>query len=136
MIKFNLPRIPSERKKNFSNKIKYMTTIKRVVSQLQRRDIADRQPKNRYNYSVRNAKRRGLCWKISFRQYKKLIAKPCTYCGEIKYESCIGLDRIDNAKGYIRSNVVPSCAVCNYMRNDLPVWFFLSVVRKIQRVLG
>lgn len=42
--------------------------------------------------------------------------KPCTYCGD-KIDT-IGLDRIDNDKGYAVDNVVSCCFDCNGTRSD------------------
>lgn len=30
-----------------------------------------------------------------------------------------GIDRVDNSLGYILSNVVSCCKICNYMKKDL-----------------
>lgn len=47
-----------------------------------------------------------------------LIGCGCLYCGETKLR--ITLDRIDNSKGHLRSNVVPACIRCNYARGSMP----------------
>ena len=39
------------------------------------------------------------------------------YCGGVK---SMGLDRVDNARGYTTDNVVPACTVCNLMKKDMP----------------
>lgn len=48
-------------------------------------------------------------------EFKELISKPCTYCGD---SGKIGLDRIDNSTGHIKSNVVPCCYECNTAKSD------------------
>jgi 5-methylcytosine-specific restriction endonuclease McrA len=47
-----------------------------------------------------------------------LIGCGCLYCGETELR--ITLDRIDNSKGHLRSNVVPACIRCNYARGSMP----------------
>ena len=37
-----------------------------------------------------------------------------------------GIDRIDNALGYIESNVVACCPICNLAKRNLPVDTFVS----------
>jgi hypothetical protein len=44
---------------------------------------------------------------------ENITSKSCIYCGEIKD---IGCDRIDNTKGHIKNNVIPSCKICNIIR--------------------
>jgi hypothetical protein len=46
------------------------------------------------------------------------IAKPCTYCELTGLR--MTLDRIDNLKGHLQSNVQPSCMRCNYIRRNIP----------------
>lgn len=43
----------------------------------------------------------------------------CHYCGAMLPDDIAGLDRIDNAKGYTRANVLPCCPLCNYARGHL-----------------
>ena len=38
----------------------------------------------------------------------------CYYCGDTQLK--VIFDRVDNNRGYIKSNVVPSCKVCNFMK--------------------
>jgi hypothetical protein len=44
------------------------------------------------------------------------ITLPCTYCEDASGK--IGLDRVDNTKGHIKSNIVPCCPTCNSARMD------------------
>jgi hypothetical protein len=44
-------------------------------------------------------------------------AKGCFYCkSDISNVGGVGLDRIDNDKGYIKTNVLPCCGSCNLIR--------------------
>lgn len=67
------------------------------------------------------AKSRGLEWLITIEEYHILILQPCHYCNNElgdPVEKGIGLDRIDNSKGYTIDNVLSCCAVCNVIRSD------------------
>lgn len=75
-------------------------------------------PKYRLMEGKSKAKRRGLSWNLSLEQYAQLVNQPCTYCNEKKIERGVGLDRIDNSKGYEIENVLPCCSNCNYTRGD------------------
>jgi hypothetical protein len=43
----------------------------------------------------------------------------CVYCNGKLSRFCIGLDRIDNTRGYHKDNVVVCCAYCNFARGHL-----------------
>jgi hypothetical protein len=74
-------------------------------------------------------KRRDFC--LSWDQVKALITEPCHYCGAsppphnldcwrgVRFH---GIDRVDNARGYVPGNVVTACKECNYgiPREPLP----------------
>lgn len=103
------------------------------IAQDQRRDVADRTPQMRFNRAKRNAKRRGLEFSIPFSFFQRHLQKPCFYCGELKIEQSGWMDRIDNAVGYIKKNILPACALCNYLRNDLPIDFFMNLIKRISK---
>jgi hypothetical protein len=46
-----------------------------------------------------------------------VIARPCFYCGTTDADR--GLDRLDNKKGHLRTNVVSCCRLCNVARMDM-----------------
>ena len=46
---------------------------------------------------------------------ENILTKPCVYCGDTHR---VGCDRIDNAKGHTKDNVVPCCIECNTARNN------------------
>ena len=65
-----------------------------------------------------------------------LIASGCAYCGDTHLQ--MTLDRIDNALGHLRTNVVPSCIRCNLLRSDMPyeAWYFLLPAVRAARERG
>ena len=83
--------------------------------------------RNKYKSTKDNARRRNLYFDISLNQFEALISRPCVYCGE----PSTGLDRIDNNKGYVLSNVVPACSWCNWMKKDKNVFDFYHKITKI-----
>jgi hypothetical protein len=54
--------------------------------------------------------------------------KPCHYCGT---GECTGLDRIDSSLGYLPTNIVSCCKICNSMKNTLSVDHFINHINKI-----
>lgn len=77
-------------------------------------------PKYRFSRAKYYAKERELNFTLTRSAYEALIQVPCTYCSGFfpPTTSNIGLDRIDNAKGYEPSNVLPCCGTCNQTRNQ------------------
>jgi len=74
--------------------------------------------KTRYARSRANARKRKKAWEITIEEYEKLIDL-CFYCQkDVKLEIGTGLDRIDNAKGYLIDNVLSCCGDCNKMRGN------------------
>lgn len=76
-------------------------------------------PNNRFTRSRHTAeKRRGLDWGIEKSKYYELIKNTCHYCHSGLDTCGIGLDRLDNDRGYTLDNVVPCCGDCNKIRGD------------------
>ena len=79
------------------------------------------------------AKQKGLVFELDKTAVEKLILSPCFYCGTPPYRvwtifrvsgknsslACNGIDRVDNSKGYLKSNSVPCCPRCNYAKRDM-----------------
>lgn len=74
--------------------------------------------KYRYIKAKCTARRKNMEWNISKPDYANFMRKPCEYCNKTLHLYGIGLDRLDNNKGYVISNVVPCCAACNRIRCD------------------
>lgn len=72
-----------------------------------------------------SARHRGLECTLTLDDIAELRAdKPCSYCGDEITSSrprqpAIGLDRIDNDRGYHRDNVIACCSNCNVARGRL-----------------
>ena len=78
----------------------------------------------------KGAERRNIIFELSKEQFLKLTKENCFYCG--KEPSNIfknnrnngdyvynGIDRLDNTKGYIESNIVPCCFQCNRAKHNM-----------------
>lgn len=120
--------------KNNKYKVKeYRERNKNKISNLRRN------PENRFRVSKNLAKYRNLSFTLTFEEYKSLISKPCYYCeGEFgKVETSLGLDRIDNGRGYELDNVLSCCTDCNRTRGDrftvAENWVAIQAVRKFRK---
>lgn len=93
----------------------------------------------------KNAESNDKKMNLTKKEVEKLIFSNCYYCGspptgefhktykngETSKILRNGIDRIDSNKGYIKSNVVPCCSTCNYMKNNLSQQVFLDHIEKI-----
>lgn len=77
----------------------------------------------------RAAKKRNIGWLLSDDEFKQYWQQPCYYCG-IDIET-IGIDRIENDKGYFVENCVPCCTICNSMKMSLSQYEFTNKIKKI-----
>jgi len=77
--------------------------------------------KRRYKQLTQKARRFKKRLSISIDLYTQLVSiNQCYYCnGPLEPTTGHSLDRIDNAKGYLRENVVPCCGSCNLLRGSL-----------------
>jgi hypothetical protein len=65
----------------------------------------------------RNASMRKRLFTLAQEEFEKLVIQPCYYCGFYSMHKFVGIDRIDNNKGYILENCVPACKMCNMIKN-------------------
>lgn len=84
---------------------------------------------------------RGFEWTLTREQFRAVCEQPCHYCGSPPSErqhrnlsgACKtnGIDRIDSNLGYITSNVVPCCTICNLAKSDTPYAEFSAWLDRI-----
>jgi len=77
----------------------------------------NKQEESIYSRYVMSAKKRNKDFRLTKHFFKHLINSPCTYCFT-SINKC-GVDRLDNTKGYIYSNSVPCCSICNRAKHKL-----------------
>ncbi len=82
-----------------------------------------------YNKYKHVAERRKLEFQLSKEEFDEFCGKSCHYCGSEMIG--IGIDRVDNTKGYITGNVVPCCKFCNLMKRTLTEKEFINHIKKI-----
>lgn len=96
-----------------------------------------------YNNYKNGALRRGYSFELTKEEFKILTLQNCYYCGiEPKQEfKCVkrangtviynGIDRIDNMEGYILSNSVACCFVCNKAKSTMTIDEFRNWIIKV-----
>jgi hypothetical protein len=79
----------------------------------------------------RSSHERGIEWGFDNPEdLREFWDAPCHYCGG-EVEQRLGLDRIENDKGYIPGNVVQCCLTCNHMKRSHPVDEWVSHMKKV-----
>lgn len=90
-----------------------------------------------------NAKNRNLEFCLSKEEFREITQTNCFYCGTPPKQVVIihkrhngeylynGIDRLDNAKGYTKSNTVACCGICNYAKRTRSIEDFLAWVERI-----
>ncbi len=75
--------------------------------------------KQRLREYRKNAKSRGLEWKLENSEAEWFFRCPCHYC-DAPPAPLNGIDRIDSSGSYDIGNIVTACQQCNYSKKDLP----------------
>ncbi len=96
-----------------------------------------------YRAYKNGAAKRKLTFELTINQFNKMIKNDCTYCGrkpELRIHIHLnggilmnGLDRVDSTQGYIVSNLVPCCKICNVMKSNLTLEDFLIHIKNIYK---
>lgn len=87
----------------------------------------------------KDAPERGLAFELEYKDAVAMFAAPCSYCGVLpckgytgrgKYHT--GIDRINNAVGYLLSNCTPACWTCNRAKGKFTQEAFLTWATRLQ----
>lgn len=79
----------------------------------------------------RNAILRKILFTLTQQEFEQLVIQPCYYCGFYSNYKINGIDRIDNNKGYVIDNCIPSCKMCNMIKGVNHPLAFLDKVKII-----
>lgn len=96
---------------------------------------------SKYKYSAR---KRNIEWKLSSEECKSMFENNCHYCntapskittgngynGDYTYN---GIDRMNPTEGYIKSNCVSCCYICNRAKNNMTYNNFINWIQKLRR---
>ena len=130
-----------------------MTTVNRqmlvdgTITSCKRRTL--KRGQSSFNFLFRNykwgAEHRGLSFKLTKKQFKKLTKSNCYYCGLEPTSKILkadkgnsgngkyiynGIDRLNNEKGYTIENCVPCCKYCNSAKKEMTKKRLFAVGKK------
>jgi len=114
-----------------ANKVKAVLTI--ISEDQNLRNLKEAYIKR--SKAASSVKSRGVVeWNLTIDEAVALtLHANCSYCGFPAKEE-ITLDRVDSTQGYVLENVVPSCLLCNVIKNDLTLADFLDKVVAIATI--
>lgn len=100
----------------------------------------DGDPMKPFETQYRNgARSRDKEYSLTSVEFVSLVLQPCFYCGALPRTRQVGtrsfeangVDRVDNALGYVEGNVVPCCTVCNLMKMTKSAVEFVEHCKRI-----
>jgi hypothetical protein len=84
-----------------------------------------------YKIYQRSARLKKLEFTFSEEEFKELVSGNCYYCNIVDEKGFNGIDRMNQQVGYIQSNGVSCCAMCNWMKGSLDSATFIKRIRHI-----
>ena len=85
-----------------------------------------------YQNYIRDANQKNRDFDLSFDAFDAIVRQHCAYCGTANEDKgFVGIDRRDQNVGYIGSNCVPCCEMCNFMKKTASEQVFLQRVEHI-----
>lgn len=90
-----------------------------------------------------SAEIRKIKFELTMKQFEELTKQNCFYCGETPLQIRVnnkdkndmytynGIDRVDNKKGYLISNCVACCKICNYAKREMSKEDFSKWISKV-----
>jgi hypothetical protein len=98
------------------------------------KEDCSRDPKKRANELRRDATKgkRNYAWDLPMDYAESLVVQPCHYCGYLELDiHCNGIDRVDNDIGYLVSNCVPCCTICNMSKHKQSYDTFINMCHRV-----
>lgn len=87
---------------------------------------------HKWRQMLANAAKKDREVTITLKLFQQIITSKCYLCGtEATKEVLLGVDRVDNKKGYSEDNCKPCCKTCNAMKEQHTLDVFLQHIQKI-----
>ena len=77
------------------------------------------------SYKLR-AKNKGLDFSLSEMMFYAILHTQCYICGKNGNINELGIDRLNNSKGYVQGNVAACCWECNKVKGKLDTKQFFN----------
>jgi len=93
--------------------------------------LKKKDPHNRYLSLINQANKKNCLWKLDEDYALKMIGSHCFYCDEKNEGICNSLDKLYDTGHYTPDNSVSCCKICNYMKKEYSIFFFLDKATNI-----
>lgn len=80
---------------------------------------------------ARVSRTKKLAFEFNQEEFAAIVAQPCYYCSETDEKGFNGIDRMNQQTGYVQSNCVSCCTMCNWLKGCLDAATFIKRVRHI-----
>lgn len=94
-----------------------------------KKNRGDGSPSRKFSTYKHSAVVKGKEFHITKDQFMELWQKPCYYCSASI--QTIGIDRVNNERGYTVDNIVPCCKLCNYAKQGLSKAEFVALCMSV-----
>jgi 5-methylcytosine-specific restriction endonuclease McrA len=91
-----------------------------------------------YRYGAQS---RNYSFKLSLKEFTKIVNQDCYYCGlkpEQRYRKfkfiANGIDRLNNKKGYTKTNCVSCCSICNKAKSTMELSDFTEWIERLRGI--
>lgn len=86
---------------------------------------------DKYFEYKKRAQDKNIPFSISFQKFYLVLTSKCYICGIDGKQNEIGIDRLNNNKGYTEFNVMSCCWNCNRMKSDMSIKDFALYMKRI-----
>lgn len=89
-----------------------------------------------YSRYIYGAIKRGYEFTLTPAEFLAIVKQPCAYCGAAPTDRgthivANGVDRVDNARGYLPGNVAPCCTACNSAKRTMSVDEYIDLCTRV-----
>lgn len=88
-------------------------------------------PKGRVRELQKDAKKRKLIWALKTAFAEGLVQQACIYCGDSG--GVLGIDRLDNERGYTVDNVAACCTACNRAKLTMTMMQYVELCERVAK---
>lgn len=85
----------------------------------------------KYDEYKTRAKSKGIEFKLTRVQFHQAVTSECYICDKDGRVEVLGIDRLDNTKGYKLGNIAGCCWDCNRMKSNMTMLEFRRYITKI-----